>query len=259
MTRPLTLFFFLAFAVTWAVWVPRAIDPDGFGGIVGQVWSYGPALSAVLVAALTGGLGDLGRRLIRWRVAPQWYAVALLGPATVFLAISSVNVALGGHWAVTVRPPVSLLSFFLLLAFTDGLGEETGWRGFALPRMLARMSNVTASLILGLVWATWHLPLFWTETAPLYDQLIPMLFIKLPAQAIIYTWLFQRTRGSALLAILMHASANTFGLRTSDLRLSVIEAIVTWALALTAVLVGGSQLSRASAADKESIYPTSGP
>ncbi|WP_171075174.1 CPBP family intramembrane glutamic endopeptidase [Nonomuraea basaltis] len=175
--RPLTIFFLLVFVVTWAIWVPRAIDPDGPAGAIGAVWTYGPALAAVLAAALTGGLGDLGRRLIRWRVGLVWYAVALLGPVVVALIVAGVNAVLGGEWALTWESPAGLLPLFVVLALTDGLGEETGWRGFALPRMLTRMSPLTASLILGLIWAAWHLPLFWTETSPLHGQPIPLLFV----------------------------------------------------------------------------------
>ncbi|MGP3965184.1 CPBP family intramembrane glutamic endopeptidase [Nonomuraea sp. 3N208] len=162
MRRPVTMFFLLAFVITWAVWIPRAIDPHGPAEVLGQVWSYGPAFAAVGVAAFTGGLGDLGRRLIRWRVGLFWYAVALLGPVVVSLVIAGVNVLLGGKWALAWESPGGLLALFAALALTDGLGEETGWRGFALPRMLTRMSPLTASLTLGLVWAAWHLPLFWT-------------------------------------------------------------------------------------------------
>jgi membrane protease YdiL (CAAX protease family) len=121
----------LAFGLTWAVWVPRAASvPLDF---VGQAWTWIPAVAALLAAALTGGrpaLRDLGSRLVRWRVGWPWYLVVILGPAVFSLA----------------------------------------WRGFALPRLLVRHNAPIASLILGVLWALWHLPLVWTEGASMYHR-----------------------------------------------------------------------------------------
>jgi membrane protease YdiL (CAAX protease family) len=88
---------------------------------------------------------------------------------------------------------------------TDGIGEETAWRGVALPQLLRRMNGVTASLILGIVWACWHLPLIFTVGAPMANNSIPLLFVLLPAESVVYTWLYQHTRGSVLAAALFHA------------------------------------------------------
>jgi membrane protease YdiL (CAAX protease family) len=131
-------------------------------------------VAAVAAAALTGGraaVGDLGRRLLRWRVAWLWYVVVLAGPACFSLAVGGVYVLLGGSWSAALSPAFttslpSLVLFLTILTLTDGLGEEVGWRGFALPRLL-RHQPLVASLILGLLWGLWHLPLIWTETSTL--------------------------------------------------------------------------------------------
>jgi uncharacterized protein len=177
----LATFFLLAFGLTWLVWVPRAMASQGLLAtdlpiVVGQAWSWGPAVAALLAASLTGGraaVRDLGTRLVRWRVGWRWYAVVLAGPPAFSLAVAGVYAALGGSWATAVpRAFVGdlrvLVPFFLVLALTDGLGEELGWRGYALPRLLARHGALAASLFLGLIWALWHLPLFWVEGAALY-------------------------------------------------------------------------------------------
>ena len=80
--HPLIVFFVLVYILTWAVWIPRALGVEV--GVLGQLWTWIPAVAAVAAAALTGGraaVGDLGRRMLRWRVAWLWYAVVLAGPA----------------------------------------------------------------------------------------------------------------------------------------------------------------------------------
>jgi uncharacterized protein len=113
--HPLALFFVLAFGITWVVWVPRAA---GAGlGVLGQVWTWAPAMAALLAAALTGGgaaVRELGARLVRWRVGWKWYVVVLLGPAVFPLAVAGVYVLLGGSWA-TAAPPALAQGPLLLL------------------------------------------------------------------------------------------------------------------------------------------------
>jgi CAAX protease family protein len=95
--HPLMTFFLLAFGLTWVVWVPRAAGVPV--GVVGQVWTWAPAIVALLAAALTGGrtaVRDLGARLVRWRVGWQWYLVVILGPAVFSLVVAGVYVMFGG-------------------------------------------------------------------------------------------------------------------------------------------------------------------
>ena len=129
---------------------------------------------------------------------------------------------------------VAVVLVLLVLCTTDGLGEETGWRGYALPRLLGLTGPLSASLLLGVVWAVWHLPLFWTEGSTLFESSILVLFLRLPATSIIFTWLFQRTRGSLWIAILYHAALNLFGPSpvADSLRLPIIGVAVHWAVAL---------------------------
>jgi membrane protease YdiL (CAAX protease family) len=238
------------------VWVPRALASQGLLAsdlpiVVGQAWSWGPAVAALLAAAITGGraaVRELGARLVRWRVGWPWYAVVLIGPAAFSFAVAGAYAALGGSW---IAPRafggnlLGLVPLFLVLALTDGLGEEAGWRGYALPRLLARHGALAASLALGLIWALWHLPLFWTEGAVLYQRPVWLPFVELPAEAVIYTWIFEHTRGSALLAVLLHASSNLFALPQAvvggDLGLSFLGAAAEWLLALVVVATFGTR------------------
>jgi hypothetical protein len=135
-SHPLGAFFVLAFGITWVVWVPRAAGVPM--GAVGQLWTWAPAVAALLAAALTGGraaVGELGARLVRWRVSWRWYLVVILGPAAFSLAVTALYVLLGGSWAAAppaLRGEASLASlplFLVILTITDGLGEEPSWRG----------------------------------------------------------------------------------------------------------------------------------
>jgi uncharacterized protein len=131
------------------------------------------------------------------------------------LAVAGIY-ALRGSWTTAVPPAlregsyVFLPLFLMVLALTDGLGEELAWRGFALPRLLSAHNALVASLIVGALWALWHLPLVWTEGAPLHQQPVWLLLSDLTAKSIVFTWVFLHTRGSVLLAVLFHASTNLF-------------------------------------------------
>ena len=254
--HPLTTFFVLAFGITWVVWVPRAAGVPL--GVVGQVSTWAPAIAALLAAALTGGRGamrELGARLVRWRVGWQWYVVVILGPAAFSLAVAGAYVLLGGSWADAAPPALRegsllLLPFFLvILALTDGLGEELAWRGFALPRLLTRYNAFVASLVLGVLWGLWHLPLVWTEGATMYQQPVWLLLLDIMAKSVLFTWVFLHTRGSVLLAMLLHASNNLFVVspalsRTGDLTLPLLATGAQWVLVVVVIVVAGPSLVR---------------
>jgi len=250
--HPVTVFYVLALGLTWAVWVPRAAGASM--GIVGELSTWAVAAAAILAAAVTGGkpaLVDLGARLVRWRVGWRWYLIVLLGPPAFSLTTAAIYVALGGTWSEAapgfLTGNLALLPVLVLVAaLTDGLGEELGWRGFALPRLLSRHAPWVASLVLGLLWATWHLPLLFTPGRALYGQPFWLLLLDLLAKAVIFTWLFLRTRGSVLVAVLFHATANVFGVTpgvaaTGSLPLPVLATSLEWVLAV--VLLVSARLS----------------
>jgi membrane protease YdiL (CAAX protease family) len=210
----------------------------------------------LLAAALTGGrvaLRQLLGRLVRWRVRWYWYALVVIGPAAFSLAVAGVYALLGGSWSAAapraLQAPVLLPVFLLILSCTDGLGEELAWRGYALPRLFARYSALAASLILGVAWALWHLPLLWT--AGIGEQQLPMwlLLLDIPAKSVLFTWVFLRTRGSVLIAALLHGSTNLFTVSpaeavTGDLTLPVLATAAKWLLVLFMIAVAGSRLAR---------------
>ena len=145
-------------------------------------------------------------------MAPVWYAVALAGPLVLTLAAIALHVVLGGRppgpgSLVGALPAVLFVSVYMLLFVA--LGEEVGWRGYALPRLQARYHALVSSVILGALWALWHLPQFFNP-ATLYSDLPFALFLAyLIPFAVLITWIFNSTGGSVLMAMLVHAVMNT--------------------------------------------------
>src|SRR5215211_4387846 len=254
--HPLVTFFLLAYGLTWAIQIPVAA-----GVLEGSGWravTWVPAIAALLAAALTGARGalrELGSRLVRWRVGWQWYLVVILGPAVFSLMVAGIYVVLGGPWAEAAPPALlegSLLFlplFLLILTLTDGLGEELAWRGFALPRMLTRYNALVASLVLGVIWALWHLPLLWTQGNGMFHQPVWLLLLDVTAKSVLFTWVFLHTRGSVLIAMLFHGATNLFLVSpdvasTGDLTLPLLAAIAKWVLVVVVILVAGPGLVR---------------
>ncbi len=252
--HPLLAFFLLAFGLSWGVWLLQA--PLLF-------YPPGPFLAAIIVTAATEGrtgVKALLSRLVRWRVGRRWYAVALGAIPALILAAVALNVLLGAPAPTAAQ--LALLPGVLLalpvILLTDGAWEELGWRGYALPRLQAARSPLAASVILGVVWAAWHLPIMITNMtvrqAPWAGNLAWAVWL-IPG-AIFLTWLYNNTKGSVLLTTLAHAAQNAVGgafafqlFAGADMvRLFWLVAALSWVLALGLVLLTGRNLSRSAVA-----------
>jgi len=225
----LVIFFVLAYLFTWSNWLPQALASRGMAsiqvpGFLTLIAGYGPALAAIIVVSFAygwQGLRELFGRLLRWRVGIQWYLIVLLLPVLITLLAIALNNLMGGTTPDfstagfpfgPVNSPLWQKILILFLVFTlgfDGLGEEIGWRGFALPKLLERYSPLISSLILGALWAVWHIPYALTEGTFLSQVPLHWFFINLLAVSVIYTWIFIHANGSLLLPLLFHAAGNT--------------------------------------------------
>jgi CAAX protease family protein len=176
--------------------------------------TFGPLATALLLTELSeghSGLRALLDRFLIWRVNVGWYLWSLVGSAVVVLAAIAIHLAAAGDtpaWNDPRRLYLVIPAFLYVLIFSV-LGEEAGWRGFALPRLQERFGSLGASLIIGIGWGTWHLPLFWI--AGNFHQQIPLSLFLLQdiALSILLTWLYNSTGGSLLLVHLFHAASNT--------------------------------------------------
>lgn len=156
------------------------------------------------------GVGRFLRRFVLWRVGFRWYLFAFVGiPVIAVLSVVVIPGVLGSFQGLGALAPLSLLGIFVYVLFLGGaLGEEPGWRGFALPRLQSVHGPLLGSLILGPLWALWHLPLFFTPWNELTLFNVVVFVLATTCLAIMYTWVFNNTKGSVLMAILIHASFN---------------------------------------------------
>ena len=223
--HPLTFYFLLAYAGTWIVTVPFALSATGVGflpfGIpngsvifVSAAWVFlGPTLAAFIMTGATEGRAGIRRLLHRyalWRVGLRWYLFVLIGiPVILVLSVIVLPGALASFQGLAPLDPLPLLGIFVYIFFLGGpLSEEPGWRGFALPRLQSLHGPLVGSLILGIFWGLWHLPLFWTPWNTLTTFNVVVFVLATICLSIIYTWVFNHTKGSLLIVILLHASFN---------------------------------------------------
>jgi membrane protease YdiL (CAAX protease family) len=201
------IFFLLAFLLSWYPWFLALAQ-----GRTSGPNPLGPFVAALIVTGLVegwSGIRTLLGRIVHVRIGLRWFAVIFGLPAFLCAFAFAIMTALG---QVTALPTTvawrELPDRFLFIFLFIGLGEEPGWRGFALPRFQRQHSPLIASLILAPIWALWHLPLMGNEFPP---AVIPAFFISLLGGTIIQTWLFNRTKGSVFAQMLFHATVNTLG------------------------------------------------
>lgn len=217
---PLTAYFLIALAFSWivvAVWVTTGW-PVTFWTIV--FITLGPFVASLIMTGVTQGapgIRGLLVRIVRWRVPPIWYAVALLGvPAIMILGMLPLPGAIASFDPLTVGAWLGYPWFFVLVTFLGGpFFEEPGWRGFALPRLQRKFGPLVGTLLLGLLWAAWHYPQYmmpdWAAQNGGFNVTSVVVYtLSVIPLTVILTWVFNNTRGSLLLAILTHASINAF-------------------------------------------------
>jgi len=214
--HPIITFFVLTYVLTWAIESPLVFLTDSVTATQGLVLvilaSNVPSVVAIVLTAIVFGRGPLRKllgRLLIWRINPLWYLVVILGPIALTEGVVGLNALMGGP-ALSLGMP--LLGVLSMLAFSivpgSALGEEIGWRGYALPRLQSRMSALGASLIIGPIWALWHLPLWLTGTPGRTPTLYAAFVISTIALSVILTWVYNSTGGSLLMVVLLHATYN---------------------------------------------------
>lgn len=198
--HPLVAFFVLAYALSW--W--PALITEGLN-------PFGPLMAAVVVSAVVGGRPELRnwwRRVRGTGGGLGWYALAIVLPFGINAAAAALAVMLGAPFPAAeklARWPELLVVFPLYLVAFGPLGEEPGWRGFAMPRLMEGRSPLAASLALGVLVAVWHLPLVAGGVQP------AVILLAIAASQVMYTWLASLARGSVLIVMLAHAAQGGLG------------------------------------------------
>ena len=207
-------FLLIAFGLAWGIIALFIVFPDRmtafFGEISGQhplffLAVYAPAIAAFIIVMYHSGANGLRRfltRLFLWRCSSLWYAFLVVGVPLLFYG----GAALKGTLFAEPFPFASFqaLLIALLLAAIKGPVEEFGWRGLALPLLQRRFSPLWAALILGIVWGFWHLPAFLLSGTQQSTWSFLPFFTGTIAVSVIMTALFNASRGSILLAAVMH-------------------------------------------------------
>lgn len=272
--HPTLTYSVLTLAISWGFWTALIVTGLRFdqgrltlGSGLYLLGAFGPTISAVMITGrLLGraGVRSLLMRVKLWRVGVGWYAFVLLGPAAIQLLSLGLATMFGVVLDLSKLPPLYFLplAFPLILLLGGPLQEEFGWRGFALPRIQERQSALLASLVLGFVWGLWHLPLYWLPGTP-HNQLVSgkisdafvmaAYVLQIVALSVLFTWVYNNTKGSLLMALLLHASFNTGVLfylpglgPEAQNTVFAINTLILWILAFAIVAVTGpSHLSRA--------------
>lgn len=215
--RPMCEFLLIAFGWAW-----------GFGYAAGQLKAtmpalsvalsilagFGPSLAAVIVVHQSDGLAGLRRwlrRCLNWQVGWQWFALAFLAPPTAMLAALGLHVLLGGELPVftaLAHVPLAIANFGLVLLVGGPLGEEFGWRGYLTTALVNRLSWRTTSLLVGMIWGIWHVPLFFQGNTVQSHMALPVFLLNILAGSVLFGWISEKTRGSVLPALVLHTSLN---------------------------------------------------
>jgi len=266
-------FFALTFIISWYPWYTSGV---GFK-------AAGPSYAGLIVVALVGGwagIKEMLRRLVHWRVGAIWWIVAFFGSLAIVLSAIGVHILAGGKaptfliWKV--EPLMVPVLMFILISPMGGAGGEEyfGWRGYAQPRIQEKLGNwapLLTSLIIGVVWAVWHLPEFFNPASTQYalgwSGFVPLLSMEI-TNSVIMTWLYNKTGGSVLVAgVIWHLMIDTFSttllsnftvtgmlsgvtMQPVDMGLIMMLVVIMSILALVLVLVTKGQLGFAAGEDK---------
>jgi membrane protease YdiL (CAAX protease family) len=250
-------YFGLVFLASWAWWIAAAsliptAGPSVGAGLLFLPGTLAPGIVALWVTSRAegrSGLRALLGRLLQWRVGLHWYLFALTLMAVARLSAAAAHRLILGTWPTFAPVPWFLLLLAAAISTPFQAGEEIGWRGFALPRLAARLGLARASVLLGVVWAAWHLPLFYLRGTDSTGQPFVPYLLAVTALSVAFAALYWRSRGSLLLTMILHAAINnTSGIVPSRLPgasdpLALEATPMAWLTAASLWVVAGGLLT----------------
>lgn len=251
-------FFVWTFVVTWGLQLP-AVLVKARGGQeaaylpLAALGVLGPLLVATWLSARAGGrtaVRALYAPLLHWRVHPLWYAVALVAPGALLTGVLLLLRAAGWSGTVLFLPALGQL----VGAFVISLAEEMGWRGYALPRLQPKYGAFGASVLIGVAWTLWHIPMFMGQGVPL--SLLPVMFLMFIGGSLLFTWVYNGTGGSLLLVVLAHVGAhlnNSHRALPAEVLPAVVHAVIYAAMGYAALAPG---LLRRRAEQRRGRHPS---
>lgn len=249
-----TLFFVLTFALSWTFFIAAvALKNDAL--VLPGV--FGPAIVAIGLTAARNGreaVVELLARVVQWQVSIRWYIFAVAYMVVVKLCVALLYRAVTGSWPLFGHEGAALILLAIVFSTPVQSGEEIGWRGYALPRLLQRLGFAGAGIVLGVIWAAWHLPLFFLPGADKFGQSFPVWALEVTALSVAIAFLYVRTNGSLLLTMLMHSAVNQtlgtvpgalpIGKGVFSLNASLVEWLTAALLWVVALYLAAAQLAQ---------------
>jgi membrane protease YdiL (CAAX protease family) len=249
---PVAVFFVLAYAISWAWVIPLAVT--GQTVLQGDGWPthfpslIGPMLAAFIVTGWTAaraGIGDLVTRMGRWRIGWRWW-LAVASPLAFFIVVLVTMAAAGANVPARsdfgrfsgLPSSFGIVGITIVVTLVNGFGEETGWRGYALPQLQHRFGPIAASLVIAAAWAGWHIPQFFVLDSykSFSVAMLPIFVFGLTCGAIVWTWVYNRT-GSILAVAVWHGIYNVTGATKAATAGSGILASVMWTYVVVTAIV----------------------
>lgn len=265
-------YFLLTFGITWSLWFAAATlaapGNTGFFGIRGPMFLLGvfaPGLVALALTARTEGRAGVERLVARighWRVGARWYLFALGYFAAIKLTAALMHRVVAGEWPRFGDISLPLMFAGIVVSMWVQAGEELGWRGYALPRLATHLGLGGASVVLGALWALWHLPLFFLPDSGSTGQSFPVYLLQVTALSVALAWLYWKTEGSLLLVMLMHAAVNnTTGIVPAAVDgamapLTFQASLVAWSTVGLSWVIAATLLTRMRRAEIRWLTPT---
>jgi CAAX protease family protein len=244
--RSLAEFFTLTYIVSWTFFIAWAAVSGPTASMTSEravlatplllIGVFAPSLVALALAARAGGRAGalaLLRRTFEWPAGARWYVFAVGYMAAIKLVAAALHRVLTGAWPPFGQEPLLIMAGAIVVSTPVQAGEEIGWRGYALPRLANGLGLPSASIVLGVIWACWHLPFFFIQRADRYGQSFPAYLLSVTALSVAMAWLYWRTNGSLLLTMILHAAINN----TKDIVPSAAAAPAS-PLTLNASLIG---------------------
>lgn len=208
----------IAFSWSWFFWLISTVlrhQNNLIPVLIGAIATFGPTVGAIAVLGWQSGCSGIRALLMRglqWRSSWQWSLILFFSLPLLLLLTLALHLALGGanppRFPALDRWLLIILNFILVLLIGGPLGEEFGWRGFLLPALLTRFNALWASVWIGIVWAFWHLPLFFIPGQLQQQFPFPLFLMNAIALSILFTWIYNHTQGSVLSAIVLHTAVN---------------------------------------------------
>ena len=241
--KPVISFFILTFLISWIIWIPligATEDSSRYVMLFLYIGGLGPLLSGIIVSKITNTLKDFKETNLKFKIPYIWYIVSIFLPILMYAFGYLLFILIGGEGINLAETP-SFFIYPLLLLYVIFLGgglEEPGWRGYALPNLQKKYSPFISSLIVGVFWIIWHLPLFFSELTS--QQGIPLIWYSITAIALsfIFTIIYNKSKRSTVTSVLLHGGVNAptawfpmyaiVSTQYGDISSYVVIAFITW-------------------------------